>query len=559
VGFTLSPVLWRKVANQLSAGRVQSVALRLVVEREREILAFNPEEYWTITANLNRLNESLKFDALLNAFKNEKLKPKCKEEADKILKALNGAQYKVESVKKSVTKTHAYPPFTTSTLQQAASNQLGFPATRTMKIAQSLYEGIEIDGEHQALVTYIRTDSVRISKEAQAEAEQYIKEKYGEKYFPASPNFYKSKKGAQDAHEAIRPITLKLTPQSIKNKVSAEIYKVYKLIFERFLASQMAEASYNSVTADIEANGYIFRAAGRTLLFEGFTVIYQEEKEDIGGENDDPSENGKKESRLPDLVTGEILNLNSLTPEQKFTKPPPRYTDASLIKDLESKGIGRPSTYATILSVLSKRRYTEKESKAIFPTELGFNVNDILIKYFNMYINVKFTSQMEDKLDDIAENGSDWKELIAGFYPKLKDAVRNAADDRDTTLKAPPEESDVLCDKCGSTMIIKTGRYGKFLACPKFPECRNIKSLDEVVSKCPDCGKDIVRRKSKAGREYFSCKGYPDCKFISWDIPTGTKCPECASYLVIKQYKNGTVHKCSNKNCKYSEEIKNEE
>ena len=523
----------------------------------------------------------------------------------------------MRSIKKSLARSHAPAPFTTSTLQQDASNKLGMTAPETMLMAQHLYEGMDVEGEgHIAFVTYIRTDSTRISDEAQAAALSYIGERFGRDYCPAKPNHYASKKGAQDAHEAIRPIDVTLTPERAKKMLDKKHYQVYKLIYERFIASQMAEALYDAMQIVIDNSGYSFKATGKSLKFAGFTAVYQEAKKEEEEEG-----SGKL---LPPLSEGDALDALGIKPEQKFTKPPVRYTDASLVKAMEDKGIGRPSTYASIISVLNKRKYVTKEGKYMVPTDIAYRITDMLCKYFTDIMDVGFTADMEEKLDDIEEGGKDWHEIISAFYPPFAEKLRYASTDGD-------EMTDILCEKCGHPMIRKNGRYGKFLACSNYPACSNIKSEDEEVSatKCPKCGANMVvkhgkygkflacpnypecnailpyesepsdvkcskcgemmiyrkgrygrylscpkcgnsqpiaevagtcpvcgsptrRMKSKAGKIYYSCSAYPKCKFMSWDMPTGEKCPECGKYLV----KRGKQIRCSS--CKYTREAEEE-
>ncbi len=582
VGYKLSPLLNNKIQNGLSAGRVQSVALRLVVEREREIEAFVPEEYWTIAAELRDVEENYAaFRALLEKKKGKKIKVTGKEMADEILAALRAGQYAVSSVKKSITKSHAPAPFTTSTLQQDASNKLGLSAPETMLMAQHLYEGMDLEGEgHVAFVTYIRTDSTRISSDAQAAARDYIKEKYGPEYLPEKPNFYASKKGAQDAHEAIRPIDLTRTPESVKKLLDRKHYNVYKLIYERFIASQMSEAQYDSMQIEIENGDYGFKASGRALRFAGFSVIYadfrKEDEEETKG-------------LLPALDEGQRLTEISLTGEQKFTKPPVRYTDASLVKAMEDKGIGRPSTYASIISVLTKRKYVEKDGKYMKPTEIAYRITDMLVKYFTDIMDVGFTADMEEKLDEIEEGGTDWHKIIADFYPPFEEKLRFASTDGDELTdivcakcghpmvrktgkygkylacsnypacsnivsEGEAEVSETPCPKCGKMMVVKSGRYGKFLACPSYPACKSTLPYGDAAQEeilegvCPDCGKPTKRLKTRTGKTYYGCSGYPACKFMSWDIPTGEKCPKCGEALVKSP--RGVV-KCSSKECAY--------
>ncbi len=586
VGYKLSPLINNKLQNGLSAGRVQSVALRLVVEREREIEAFVPEEFWTLTAELQDGEKKFSpFRAALEKCCGKKIKVRTKEQSDAVLSALKSGAYSVANVKTSVAKSHAPAPFTTSTLQQDASNKLGLSAPETMLMAQHLYEGIDLEGEgHVAFVTYIRTDSTRISSDAQQAALDFIREKYGKEYCPAKPNFYASKKGAQDAHEAIRPIDLARTPDSVKKLLDKKHYNVYKLIYERFIASQMSEALYDSMQIEIVNGDYGLKASGRTLRFAGYTAVYKDVKKE------DEEETGKL---LPPLSEGDKLDEIKLDAEQKFTKPPVRYTDASLVKAMEDKGIGRPSTYASIISVLNKRKYVEKEGKFMKPTEVAYRITDLLVKYFTDIMDVGFTADMEKKLDEIEDGGKDWHAIIADFYPPFLAKLHEANTDGD-------EITDILCEKCGSPMVRKTGRYGKYLACSNYPKCSNIVSEAEVETSdvacpkcgapmivksgrfgkflacsdypdckstlpfgektedifegvCPDCGRQTVKQHSRAGKVYYRCSGYPECKFMSWDIPTGKKCPVCGEAIV--KTANGK-ERCSNRDCASRKPVK---
>lgn len=581
VGYKLSPFLNNKIQSGLSAGRVQSVALRLVVEREREITAFIPEEYWTINAELQDAQERHSpFKAALEKFRGKKCKIGSKEETDEALAALRSGAYRVGAVKKSITKSHAPAPFTTSTLQQDASNKLGMTAPETMLMAQHLYEGMDVeDGGHIAFVTYIRTDSTRVSEDAQKAALEYIKEKYGAEYVPEKPNFYASKKGAQDAHEAIRPIDLARTPDSVKKMLDKKHFNVYKLIYERFVASQMAEAQYDSMQVSIENGDYSLKANGKAVRFAGYTVVYQDTKKD---------DEEEAKGLLPPMEEGDDLKELSLKGDQKFTKPPLRYTDASLVKAMEDKGIGRPSTYASIISVLNKRKYVEKEGKYMKPTEVAFRITDMLVQYFTDIMDVGFTADMEEKLD-LVEEGKDWHKLIAEFYPPFEEKLRIANTDGDEVTdilcekcghpmirkqgkygkylacsnypacsnivsEAEQEVSDTPCPKCGAMMVVKNGRYGKFLACPNYPSCKSTVPLGEKKEEvyegiCPDCGKPTRKLRSKSGKIYYGCSGYPECKFMSWDIPTGEKCPVCKS-PIIKTAKG--VVRCSQKDCAHN-------
>ena len=590
VGYKLSTLLNHKIEDKngngkrtLSGGRVQSVALRLIVEREREIAAFKPQEYWNLTAELrDKPKQYSAFKALLEKKGAKKYKPASAEETAEVLRILEQGDFVVSKVKKTVVKSHAPAPFTTSSMQQDASTKLGFTAPETMTLAQHLYEGIATEnGDHIAFITYMRTDSVRVSKEAQAKALERIAAVYGEEFVPEKPNYYASKKGAQDAHEAVRPIDLEMTPEKAKKLLDKKHFALYKLIYERFLASQMAEAKYNSAQMEIDNGGYIFKASGKVLLFQGFTAVYQ----DMSKKEDDEGVDYSK--LLPDLKEGDILDLVSMQKEQKFTKPPLRYTDASIVKTMEEKGIGRPSTYATIISKLMQK-YVKKDGKYMVPTPIAYDVVDMLVKCFIDVMDVGFTAGMENKLDDIEEGGVNWRKVIGDFYPDFEKNLRKAStygDELTDTVcgkcghfmlrrmgkfgkylacsnypecqniisESEQEISSVRCPKCGENMVVKSGKFGKFLACPSYPDCRSTMSMptDEepkLAGKCPECGSAMSVRKSKKGKVYYSCLGYPDCKFMSWDIPTGDKCPQCSQAIV--QTPRGNI-KCSNKDCSY--------
>ena len=536
VGYKLSPLLCKRIQNGLSAGRVQSVALRIIVDKEREIRAFVPAEYWNLTATLSDGHHK-PFTAYLAEKDGKKFKPANQAEADEVenaIKAANGA-FVVKQVKKTDTKSHALPPFTTSTMQQDASAKLNMSSPMCMQVAQHLYEGIETQEGHLALVTYIRTDSVRISAESQARAREYIAEKYGDEYVPEKPNFYKSKKNAQDAHEAIRPIDLSMTPEKVKPLLDRNHYNLYKLIYERFIASQMSEAKYNYVTIDSVCGDYTFRTNGRTVVFKGYTAVYDDYKAN------QETEDGEIVKVIPPVKEGDGLKAENVSKEQKFTKPPVRFTDASLVRIMEEKGIGRPSTYATIISVLSKRKYTVKENKYIVPTEIAFRITDMLVKYFPDIMDVSFTAGMEDKLDDIEKGGQDWHKIIADFYPPFAEKLAFAATDGD-------EITDIVCEKCGAPMIRKNGRYGKFLACSNYPECSNIKSEKEEVSdvKCDKCGAMMVYKTGKYGR-FLACPNYPECTNVKpIDEETTTeKCEKCGGDMVVKKGRFGKYLQCT--------------
>lgn len=525
VGYKLSPILCKKIKPRLSAGRVQSVALKLVVDREKEIEVFVPDEYWNVFAMLEKGKDA--FKASLEKKNGKKFVPKNKEEAGSVLSAVKGKKFEVSSIKRTTSKSHAPAPFTTSTMQQDALNKAGLSIKRTTQSAQQLYEGVEIAGEGKiALITYIRTDSTRVSQDAQNACREYARKMYGDKFVPEKPNIYAAKQNAQDAHEAIRPINMNMTPEKVKSSLSPDNYKLYKLIYERFLASQMSEAIYSNVTANLNCEGYDFKAVGKTQEFAGYTAAYREyegdEKQEI--------------SKLPPLNEGELLDGKEIKAEQKFTKPPARYTEASLVKAMEEKGIGRPATYAATIMVLSSREYVSKEGKQLVPTELGRKVVEYLEKFFSSVINVKFTAHMEQRLDDVANKGEDWHEVVESFWNGFSKLL-SASDSSGFSLKPEPIETDIICEKCGHKMLLREGRYGKFLGCSNFPKCRNIKPYEEekkIVGKCPDCGRDMIERKSKRGKIFFSCSGYPDCKFMSWYPTTGEKCESCGAPIVIK-------------------------
>lgn len=533
VGYKLSPFLNNRIQDGLSAGRVQSVALRLIVDREREIAAFKPEEYYAFNAQLCDLGAKYApFKAVYQLKKSGvSINLATAEEAESKIRQ---GEFVVTKVKNGVSKQHAPAPFTTSSLQQDASNKFGMSSPETMLVAQHLYEGMDVGGDHIALITYIRTDSVRVAVEAQQSALEFIERTYGKDYVPAKPNFYATKKGAQDAHEAIRPINLEVTPASVKQYLDKKHYNIYKLIYDRFVSSQMAEAQYNSMQIEATSAGYVFKASGKAVLFAGFTAAYQQAQ---SGENDE-EESGKL---LPPLNEGDKLNLVSLTKEQKFTRPPLRYTDASLVKAMDERGIGRPSTYASIISVLTKRKYVEKDGKYMVPTEVAYKITDILVHYFPDIMDVDFTAKMEEDLDKIEEGGVDWHKIISDFYPSFAEKLRTAACDGD-------EETDIKCEKCGSVMIRRIGKYGKYLACSNYPKCSNIVSESEVeISdvRCPKCGANMVVKSGKFGK-FLACPNYPECsQILPIDVKvTEEKCHECGSFMFIKKGKYGDYYEC---------------
>lgn len=547
VGYQISPLLWKKVKKGLSAGRVQSVATKLIVDREREIDAFCEEEYWTIDVKLTDDKGKKPFVAKFYGT-SPKNKTDLPDEttATEISDSLKKASYRVETVNRGEKKRNPAPPFTTSTLQQEASRKLGFTARRTMAAAQQLYEGVDIKGSGSVgLITYMRTDSLRISAEAQSECRAYISEKYGEGYMPKTPKQYKTKKGAQDAHEAIRPTSMEFEPEKIKDSLKSDLYKLYRLIWNRFLASQMSNAVYDTVQADISGGGYILKASGSTVRFEGFTAVYVEGK--------DTEE--EKEGKLPMIEEGQTLLFKDLEQKQHFTQPPARYTEASLVKAMEEDGIGRPSTYAPTITTITSRGYVAKDGKALYPTELGTIVTELMEQYFTDIVDEEFTANMEEKLDGVEEGKTEWKAVIRDFYTPFEKTLKDA-EEAIGDIEIKDEVSDVPCEKCGRMMVYKQGRFGKFLACPGYPECKNTKSiLKEIDATCPNCGGKVYVRKSQKGVTYYSCEKGTDC-FLSWDEPTKFTCPECGSRLMKKRAYRGKgpmKYVCYNENCKFEE------
>ena len=543
VGYKLSPFLWKKVKRGLSAGRVQSVAVRMIVDRENEIKNFVPKEYWSIDAKFTAPSSRKVFAAKLANIDGKKAELENKDQTDSILKRLENAQYIVTDVKKRVTKKQPAPPFITSTLQQEASRRLGFQAKRTMKAAQELYEGVEIEGMGAVgLITYMRTDSLRISDEARDAAASCIENIFGKDYLPSSPRVFKSKKNAQDAHEAIRPSLPDLTPDRVKASLTTDQFKIYKLVWERFIASQMANALLDTVSVSIEAEGCIFKASGYSVKFDGFTKLYEESKDN------DEEEGGA----LPALEVGEKLKVKELTGNQHFTQPPPRYTEASLIKALEENGIGRPSTYAPTIATILDRHYVEREAKQLKPTSLGIVITDLMKGHFERIVDAKFTAQMESDLDKIEAGKADWVDVLGKFYTGFDKMLTKAEKDMEgKRVKIPDEPTDIVCDKCGKPMVIKIGPYGKFLGCSGFPECKNTKRIvNETGGLCPHCGGKMLAKKSKKGKPFFGCENYKDCNFMTWDTPLADKCPKCGSTLFKKVGKQGQVY-CAKDGCGY--------
>ena len=551
VGYKLSPFISQKIRRGLSAGRVQSVALRIIVDRENEIRKFKPEEYWTVDAKFIPKGSRKAFSASLYSDKNGKIKIQNAEQADKIEADLEGAEYVVTKVKHGTRKKSPAPPFITSTLQQEASRKLGFQSRRTMKVAQELYEGVDIEGMGATgLITYMRTDSLRISNVAIDEVTKYIEQAYGSEYLPAKPRFFKSRKNAQDGHEAIRPSMPGLEPDKIKSSLTLDQYKLYKLIWSRFTASQMAECVQKTTQADIEANGYTFKASGYYVSFPGFTALYVEGKDEAE----------EKSSQLPELEKDMPVRLKELKKNQHFTQPPARYTEASLIKTLEEYGIGRPSTYAATITTLTSREYVKREAKTLVPTELGEVITKLLKERFPNIVNVKFTAEMEEELDSVENGDVNWDELLAEFYSDFEQTLKDAkAEMEGVKLKLKEDETDIVCEKCGRKMVVKVGRYGKFIACPGYPDCKNIKKyVEKTGTVCPKCGGDIIVKHTKTKRIFYGCSNYPECDFVSWNEPTNEKCPQCGEVLYKKKGKKPTLF-CAKEGCGYTKTQKTED
>ena len=552
VGYKLSPFVSQKIRRGLSAGRVQSVAVRMIVDREDEIRAFVPEEYWTIDGKFFGSNKRI-INAAFYGDETGKRELKNEKETDEILSRLENAVYTVSSLKKGTRKKNPAPPFITSTLQQEAAKKLGFRAERTMKIAQELYEGVEIAGMGSVgLITYMRTDSLRISEEARAAADSYVRRVYGDKYMPEKPRYFKSRSNAQDGHEAIRPSSVELTPDSIKSSLSSEQYKLYSLIWRRFLASLMAQCVQNTVKLEIKGvgekekdGGYcLFTASGYSVKFDGFTVLYSSDDEE--------------KSKLPDgIAENATLKAKELSKNQHFTQPPARYTEESLIKMLEENGVGRPSTYATIISTIVKREYVTRKSKQLIPTELGETITKLLKERFPKIVNTKFTAQMETGLDKVGDGEEDYIKLLHSFYGDFEQTLQKAKEEmQGVKIQLKEDQTDIPCEKCGRMMVVKTGRFGKFLACPGYPECKNTKPyVVETGAACPKCGGKVISRKSKRGYTFFGCEKWPECDFMTWDKPTEEKCPNCGKSLFKAK---GNMLTCLDENCGYKAKAKKE-
>ena len=542
VGYELSPLLWKKVRRGLSAGRVQSVATRMVVDRENEIRAFQPREYWSLDVTLNRVGNSGSFVA--HYYGEEKKRELASEaETQAVINDITGKEFTVTNVKKAEKKRSSAPPFTTSTLQQEASRKLNMTPRKTMMVAQQLYEGVDVEGEGTlGLITYMRTDSLRLSDEAMAAAADFIRERYGESYYYGKFHVFKTKAGAQDAHEAIRPTHVELDPEAIRHSLTPDQYKLYKLIWSRFLASQMANAVFDTVSIDTECAGHHFRSSHQSMRFAGFIAVYEE------GRDDEAEAVG---SPLPDLQMGEKALPSKIEKEQHFTQPPARYTEATLVKAMEERGVGRPSTYAATISTIEDREYVEKQDKRLYPTPLGEIVTGLMVERFNDIIDVEFTANMESRLDAVEDGKQHWKELLSDFYKGFSQEMKDAeAALEGVRLKVPEEETDEICELCGRKMVIKMGRFGKFLACPGFPECKNTKALVErMPGRCPKCGSGMLKRKSKRGFAYYACEKGAECGFMTWDVPTAEDCPECGQTLFKRSGKGRMKPFCVNEHC----------
>jgi DNA topoisomerase-1 len=548
VGYEISPILWRKVKWGLSAGRVQSVSLRIICDREKEIQAFVPEEYWTIEAKVSKAGEVKSFIVKLHSEKGKKIVINNEEEANNIIKKVQQGEFSVKDIKDTAKSKNPLPPFTTSTLQQDAYRKINFSTKKTMATAQQLYEGIEVKGHGTVgLITYMRTDSVRISDEAQEATLEFIKNIYGDKYAPKVKRVYKGKKGAQDAHEAVRPTNVEITPEMAKESLTNDQLKLYTLIWNRFVASQMESAIIDATSISILNGGYLFKASGYKVRFDGFTKIY-------ATDNEDEDVNVK----FPLLSVGEELKKKSVDGKQHFTQPPARFSEASLVKTLEENGIGRPSTYAPTITTLLSRKYVEREKKVLFPTELGFIVNNIVSEYFKQIVDVEFTAEMENKLDNIEAGNTNWKSVVGEFFEPLKEAIE-IAEKEISKITIEDKVSDIPCDKCGRLMVIKQGRFGEFLACPGYPECKNTKTMArELDVHCPKCGGSILEKRSKKGKVFYGCGNYPQCDFVSWYEPTENKCTQCGSVMAKRYSKaKGDYLECINAECKNKEFLDN--
>jgi len=547
VGYELSPFLWRKVKKGLSAGRVQSAVVKLIVDRENEIRAFVPSEYWTIEATHYADDCDLPFVSKLILKDGKKIEITDKDQSDRVISDLQNSSFEVDSIKRGVKKRNPAAPFTTSTMQQEASRKLGFQSRRTMQTAQQLYEGVDV-GEMGAvgLITYMRTDSLRVSKDAQDAAANYILENFGQEYLPAKRRSYAARGKAQDAHEAIRPSMPELTPAQVKPYLTSDQYKLYSLIWRRFIASQMAQNEKDTVTVDLKAGRYTFRANGYSVRFDGFTRVYTE-----GRDTD-----GEEETALPDIMESSVVKTTDCQGNQHFTEPPARFTEATLIKAMEENGIGRPSTYTPTITTVMSRGYVERNGKILQPTPLGEVTTKLLSDHFETIVDVDFTAHLENDLDKISEGDAQWVDIMTRFYDVFKTSLDKAEKEMEgTRVKVPDEETDIVCEQCGRKMVIRTGKFGKFLACPGFPECTNTKAITvETQGTCPECGGRILEKKSKRGRKFFGCENNPKCGFMTWDEPTGEKCPNCGSTLFKKTGRFSKLY-CQKENCGFQKEV----
>lgn len=544
VGYKISPLLWVKIKKGLSAGRVQSVATRMVVDREQEIEQFEPEEYWYVDAQLRAGGKQLQ--ARLISLDGERVTLSDAEQASKAKARVEKGGFVIRSVKRGERRKHPAAPFTTSNLQQEASRKLGFTTAKTMQVAQQLYEGVDIEGRGTlGLISYIRTDSVRLSDEAVAAAREMISERYGEQFVPEKPNVYKGRKSAQDAHEAIRPTNLELRPEEIKASLTKDQYNLYRLVYLRFVACQMADALYETQQIEIASDsGVVLRSSAERLKFAGFTAVYEEGTDDV------PNQDEHGSSLMADVSEGDHAELLSDEATQHFTQAPARYTEASLVRALEEKGIGRPSTYAPTISTILARGYVMREKKQLFPTELGVMITDMMKEYFADIVDIAFTAGMEEQLDEVEEGKLDWHKVLSDFYGPFEKTLENA-ESKIEKVEIKDEVSDVPCDKCGAMMVYKLGRYGRFLACPNFPECRNTKAIQvEIDAPCPKCGGKLLQKTSRKGRKFYGCERYPECDFVSWDMPVSEKCPKCGSYMTLSHTKKGDFYVCANENCR---------
>ena len=555
VGYKISPLLWAKVKKGLSAGRVQSVATRMVVDREQEIEAFIPEEYWDVTADFSARNakgKNMTYQAKLVSLDGKKVAIKNEAEALAAKESILKSKFSVKNLKEGEKLKKPQPPFTTSSLQQEASRKLNFSTAKTMQVVQQLYEGIDLGKAGTVgLVTYIRTDSVRVSEEAVTAARGFIQAQYGDEYCPETPNQYKGRKNAQDAHEAIRPTYIDQTPDAVKPFLTREQYNLYKLIYVRFLSSQMKPAVFQTLTLDIAGGNADMRYYGEHMTFAGYRAVYVESTDD---EQEEP------ESILPVLKEADAVTFKKVDAAQHFTQPPARYTEASLVKALEEKGIGRPSTYAPTITTIISRGYVSREKKRLYPTELGRMITSMMMEYFGPIMDTAFTASLEDKLDMVEEGESQWRQILRDFYPPFEKML-HVAEDQIEKVEVKDEVSDVQCDKCGAMMVYKMGRFGKFLACPNFPECRNAKPiLTYIDAPCPKCGARLMEKTSKKNRKFYGCERYPECAFVSWEMPITEKCPKCGSYMVKKRGKHGEeIHLCANETCRYKETVEKNE